>query len=1092
MVRTRYKTIYVAAFVSVLLVSVLPAVSLHAFAAPFFGGETGLVQVEKNFVGNFIRVGKDITYRRYFYYFTTKEGIYALLSGLAQMLLTGYVDYQVAREVRNLAPSPFLKHAGFLLTLYSLPLMVRSTTSWYMSKRLTTEQIIIDSPHIQNRFYLELSYNPSGSGEVLKILPVPASIVRSKLNENNQQPSPALDLWNNFYKVLLKKDYVSVELSWFEHDTKAGILVNFINGAGDKQSRIINVEHFKRERLPASIESLLHNEWKPDSHLQHFSINLPVISLLKGDVIQRVMELVLSEDKESVVIPSGSLLTFISSAESGLPYEINLCREGQVYCDTILQLFWRPLPYPHYRLALKFADSGYIRHHESVLRSTLAQPGDINLAEQLTQLFEKVVFSAVMEFIRQQQEYTELSLPESGKVLVANDLVRYSTVEWIGILRALKSKPHEVDMDKVCIWLTNNGFAWPEFFQLKVTSTNRVQTVHPISPSLLPILTNLPPRAQWNVLDILLNTSPIYFFAAFKKLTHRDKIKFLRASEGDETTITEILSHLDENQVNAFTDLLVDSFKFENHQHVSLTALLSALPEEAKDKLINSLTAVFDEEEEDLLFSYIIKNKKTEAFRILVAHPENAIQDKLAKSIVAYIEEGGDIWQNLFITLPAQENFIKKLVLYISQHCEPSSISYNFLGTLSTKLLESPKYDDDLLLFLIAELAKNGFISAASQLVIAPDMLHRSMEKALEASNPNLYTGLARVSSELYLQHILSNYSDNGEKAQEWLKHLPADTQEKLITIGLDADQAGTDFLLNNTRPEAVAQSVLQYLQKSEQKRNNWERMQINHGMLTLKLVINHQCKPCMPPLLQWLSAKSGDQLTEGLANLELPEEQTRWFADTTVSMINSKEIEPAHITGLLVGIAKNLSFRCIKALIEPLPETVSTSLMIGLEEQLKQRPEHFATALESLSELQAGHYLATLTNSQELWENSLCNAYMTTQKLVTSLHAVARFQPNEAHFETIKGWSRTILSTGNFVKKKDLQEDLACSICQEVFKQPVVLPCGHTSCRGCITEWVQHSRSCPNCRLDIFRDWTFPSNHALEKLINNRKLQSE
>ncbi|MCW7555864.1 hypothetical protein NX722_25200 [Endozoicomonas gorgoniicola] len=1086
MVRTKYKNIYLAAFVSVLL-----TVSLYTFAAPSFGKEAGLVQVEKSSAGYFIRVGKDITYRRYLYHLTSKEGVYTLLSGLTQMLLTGYVDYQVARGVSNLAPSPFLKHAGFLLTLSALPLMIRSSASWYMSKRLVTEQVIIDSPHIQNRFYLELSYNPSGTGEVLKVLPIPASIARPEPGQNNQQPSPTLDLWGSFYKTLLKKNYVSVELSWFKHDQKTGILVNFTNGAGYKQSRIINVDQFKWERLPASIESLLHNEWEPDSHSQHLSVNRPVLSLLKEDVIQKVMELMLFEDEESVLIPSDSLLTFISPSESGSPYEINLCREDQVHCDTFLQLLWHPLPYPHYKPALIFADSVHIRQYGGVFHSALAQSGDINLAEQLTQLLEKIVFSSVMELIWLQQENAELSLFESSSALVADDLVNYSIVEWRGILRVLKSKPHEVNMGKVCTWLTNNGFDWSEFFKPKVVSTNRGQSVRPISASLRPILTNLPPRVQRNVLDIELNKSPEHFFAAFEKLTHQDKMNFLRASKGDETTITKIISRMDHNQVNTFTDLLVDTLEFGKYHSATLTALLSALPEYAKNKLIRSLIDVFDGGE-DLLFSYIVKNKKTKVFQHLANYPGNVIQDKLAKSIVAYIEEGGDIWQNLFSLLPAQENFIINLVSYISMGCEPSSRSYKFLRTLSTVLLAPSKYNDNLLTFLIREQAKNGFILAASQLVTAPDMLYRAMEEALEVSDPGLYNGLAMVSSELYLQHILNNYSDNKAKALEWLKHLTVDTQKELITIRLDAGSAGVDFLLNNTKPEAVAQSVFQYLQKPEKKNDNWKRMQIEHGVLTLKLVINHQCKACMPPLLQWLSANPRDRLIEKQADFELSEDQARWLTDATAAMINSKEIKPSHVTGLLLmGITK-MPFSCIKTLIKPLPVADSTSLMINLGEQTRQYPEHFGAVLDGLSEVQTGHYLATLTNSEELWESSAHNAYIATKKLATSLHYVVQFKPNEAHYETIKSWSRSILNTGNMVEKKDLQDDLTCSICQDVFEKPVVSPCGHTSCRNCINDWMNNHRSCPDCRVDIPGEWTFPPNQVVETLINNRKLQSE
>ena len=42
------------------------------------------------------------------------------------------------------------------------------------------------------------------------------------------------------------------------------------------------------------------------------------------------------------------------------------------------------------------------------------------------------------------------------------------------------------------------------------------------------------------------------------------------------------------------------------------------------------------------------------------------------------------------------------------------------------------------------------------------------------------------------------------------------------------------------------------------------------------------------------------------------------------------------------------------------------------------------------------------------------------------------------------------------------------CPICLSGFKDPVKTKCGHSFCRGCINEAVQHSPYCPSCKTAI------------------------
>ncbi|XP_032406215.1 nuclear factor 7, ovary-like [Xiphophorus hellerii] len=47
------------------------------------------------------------------------------------------------------------------------------------------------------------------------------------------------------------------------------------------------------------------------------------------------------------------------------------------------------------------------------------------------------------------------------------------------------------------------------------------------------------------------------------------------------------------------------------------------------------------------------------------------------------------------------------------------------------------------------------------------------------------------------------------------------------------------------------------------------------------------------------------------------------------------------------------------------------------------------------------------------------------------------------------------------------LEEDLCCPVCQEVFKDPLVLSCSHSFCKECLKNWWREkpSRECPVCK---------------------------
>ncbi|KAJ3082589.1 E3 ubiquitin ligase [Quaeritorhiza haematococci] len=50
----------------------------------------------------------------------------------------------------------------------------------------------------------------------------------------------------------------------------------------------------------------------------------------------------------------------------------------------------------------------------------------------------------------------------------------------------------------------------------------------------------------------------------------------------------------------------------------------------------------------------------------------------------------------------------------------------------------------------------------------------------------------------------------------------------------------------------------------------------------------------------------------------------------------------------------------------------------------------------------------------------------------------------------------------------KQRQNAVTCVICMDFFSVPHILPCGHTFCYPCLTDWLSQKRQCPTCRNPI------------------------
>ncbi|KAK2898021.1 nuclear factor 7, ovary-like [Channa argus] len=67
--------------------------------------------------------------------------------------------------------------------------------------------------------------------------------------------------------------------------------------------------------------------------------------------------------------------------------------------------------------------------------------------------------------------------------------------------------------------------------------------------------------------------------------------------------------------------------------------------------------------------------------------------------------------------------------------------------------------------------------------------------------------------------------------------------------------------------------------------------------------------------------------------------------------------------------------------------------------------------------------------------------------------------------------------------------EDLTCSICLTIFTDPVILVCGHSFCRECITLALSSQHQCPQCRATVPTEGKcLLTNHILKSLAEKAK----
>ncbi|KAG7384045.1 hypothetical protein PHYPSEUDO_003015 [Phytophthora pseudosyringae] len=95
-----------------------------------------------------------------------------------------------------------------------------------------------------------------------------------------------------------------------------------------------------------------------------------------------------------------------------------------------------------------------------------------------------------------------------------------------------------------------------------------------------------------------------------------------------------------------------------------------------------------------------------------------------------------------------------------------------------------------------------------------------------------------------------------------------------------------------------------------------------------------------------------------------------------------------------------------------------------------------------------------------------------------------------EEEAAAIDGDSSTAAKRAQENEKEERERLMMCPVCLEYFHGSATLPCSHTFCGHCISNWFRNALSCPECR-DVVR--TVPvRNRALDELVERLVGQTE
>lgn len=233
-------------------------------------------------------------------------------------------------------------------------------------------------------------------------------------------------------------------------------------------------------------------------------------------------------------------------------------------------------------------------------------------------------------------------------------------------------------------------------------------------------------------------------------------------------------------------------------------------------------------------------------------------------------------------------------------------------------------------------------------------------------------------------------------------------------------------------------------------------------------------------PRLSQKRKREEDEVEESAAKkAKLLEEQRmlKMFAEA----LKAKEREAEELKQQLSSVAANMDAELLKKKEEIERKEREKMEAIERERQLRLKSETEAKANQEalVAQLKAKEELMK-EQTNLLEEKYKTQQYTFDQELQTLRRSLEEKELAAAQAEADRKMMKELQqkykqaseqlekTSAEYVERSEFEEELTCSICQELLLDAQTLECAHSFCASCLAEWRKHKSDCPFCRKKI------------------------